>query len=369
MSSPLKSEPFVINIGPQHPSTHGVFRMKVTVDGEKVVDAEMVIGYLHRSMEKLAEERTYTQNIPFTDRTDYLSSMSNNLGYCLAVEKLAGIEVPERGQAIRVIMAELQRLASHCMAVGAFVNDTGAWQTPIMWLLRERERILDLFEMTSGARLTCNYMRIGGVAFDLPKDFVPTARKLVRDMPGFIDEVEGLLSENEIFVARSRDIAIIPPELAINASLTGPMLRGSGIAWDIRKADPYCGYEKYDFSIPIGYRGDAYDRFIVRLEEMRQSVRILEQALDSLPGGPHSTQVPLALRPPAGEAYARVEGPRGELGYYVVSDEGPAPYRFHIRPPSLINLSVLKEMTVGGSVADAIVALGSVDIVVGEIDR
>jgi len=369
MSSPIKSEPFVINVGPQHPSTHGVFRLKVTVDGEKVVDAEMIIGYLHRSMEKLAEERTYTQNIPFTDRTDYLSSMSNNLGYCLAVEKLAGIEVPERGQAIRVIMAELQRLASHCMAVGAFVNDTGAWQTPIMWLLRERERILDLFEMTCGARLTCNYMRIGGVAFDLPKDFVPQARKLIRDMPGFIDEVEGLLSENEIFVARSRDIAVIPPELAINASLTGPMLRGSGIAWDIRKADPYCGYEKYDFAIPIGYRGDAYDRFIVRLEEMRQSVRILEQALDGLPGGPHSTQVPLALRPPAGEAYARVEGPRGELGYYVVSDEGPSPFRFHIRPPSLINLSVLKEMTVGGTVADAIVALGSVDIVVGEIDR
>ena len=369
MTSAIKSEPFILNIGPQHPSTHVVFRVKVTVDGERILDAEMVMGYLHRSMEKLAEERTYTQNIPFTDRTDYLSSMSNNLGYCLAVEKLAGIDVPDRGQAIRVIMAELQRLASHCMAVGAFANDTGAWQTPVMWAFREREKILDLFEMTAGARLTCNYMRIGGVAFDLPKDFVPMARDLMKTFPAFIDDIDGMLTENEIFLVRTRGVAVISPELAVSGSLAGPMLRGSGIAWDIRKADPYCGYEKYDFDIPIGYQGDSFDRFIVRLEEMRQSVRIVQQALDALPGGPHSTQVPLALRPPAGEAYARVEGPRGELGYYVVSDEGPSPYRFHIRPPSFINLSVLKEMTVGGSVADAIVALGSVDIVVGEIDR
>jgi len=365
----LKSEPFILNIGPQHPSTHGVFRVKVTVDGERILDAEMVMGYLHRSMEKLAEERTYTQNIPFTDRTDYLSSMSNNLGYCLAVEKLADIDVPPRGNAIRVIMAELQRLASHCMAVGAFTNDTGAWQTPVMWAFREREKILDVFEMTSGARLTCNYMRIGGVAFDIPKEFVPAVSKLVETFPGFIDEMENLLTENEIFLARTKGVAVISPDLAINASLAGPMLRGSGIAWDIRKAEPYCGYEQYDFDIPIGYDGDSYDRFIVRLEEMRQSVKIVSQALAALPGGPHSTQVPLALRPPAGEAYGRVEGPRGELGYYLVSDEGPSPYRFHIRPPSFINLSVLKEMTVGRTVADAIVALGSVDIVVGEIDR
>jgi NADH-quinone oxidoreductase subunit D len=369
MTSALQAEPFVLNIGPQHPSTHGVFRVKVTVDGERILDAEMVMGYLHRSMEKLAEERTYTQNIPFTDRTDYLSSMSNNLGYCLAVEKLAGIDVPDRGNCIRVIMAELQRLASHCMAVGAFANDTGAWQTPVMWAFREREKILDLFEMTAGARLTCNYMRIGGVAFDLPKEFVPQAKELIRTLPAFIDEIDGLLTENEIFVVRTRGVAVIPPDLAVNASLSGPMLRGSGIAWDTRKADPYCGYEKYDFEIPFGYQGDAYDRFIVRLEEMRQSVKIVKQALDMLPGGPHSTQVPLAIRPPKGEAYGRVEAPRGELGYYLVSDEGPSPYRFHIRPPSFINLSVLKEMTVGASVADAIVALGSVDIVVGEIDR
>ncbi len=363
------ADPFIVNIGPQHPSTHGVFRIRATVDGEKVVEAEMVMGYLHRSMEKLAEERTYTQNIPFTDRTDYLASMSNNLGYCLAVEKLAGIEVPARGQAIRVIMSELQRLASHCMAVGAFANDTGAWQTPVMWAFREREKVLDIFEMTSGARLTCNYMRIGGVAFDLPKGFEEAVNKVLDDFPRFIDETEGLLSGNEIFLLRTKKVGVLSPEMATNASLSGPMLRGSGIAWDLRKADPYCGYENYDFEIPIGYNGDSYDRFIVRLEEMRQSVKIIKQAMAALPGGPHSTQVPLALRPPAGEAYARVEGPRGELGYYVISDEGPSPYRFHIRPPSFINLSALREMTVGGTVADAIVVLGSIDIVVGEVDR
>jgi NADH-quinone oxidoreductase subunit D len=368
--SPVNSEPFVINIGPQHPSTHGVFRIKATVDGERVVDAEGVMGYLHRSVEKLAEERTYTQNIPFTDRTDYLSSMTNNLGYCLAVEQMAGIGVPERAQAIRVIMAELQRLASHCMAVGAFANDTGAWQTPMMWAFRDREKIMDIFEMCSGARLTCNYMRIGGVAFDPPAgDFEKAVREVIRIFPPLIDDLAGVLVENEIFVARTRGIGVLSPEMAINSSLTGPMLRGSGVAWDIRKADPYCGYEKYDFDIPIGYQGDCFDRFIVRLEEMRQSVKIIEQALDGLPGGPYKTEIPLSLRPPAGEAYARVEGPRGELGYYVISDEGPAPYRFHIRPPSFINLTALKEMTVGGTVADAIVVLGSIDIIVGEVDR
>jgi NADH-quinone oxidoreductase subunit D len=341
--SPVTSEPFVINIGPQHPSTHGVFRIKATVDGERVVDAESVMGYLHRSIEKLAEERTYTQNIPFTDRTDYLSSMTNNLGYCLAVEKLAGVEVPARAQAIRVIMAELQRLASHCMAVGAFANDTGAWQTPMMWAFRDREKIMDIFEMCSGARLTCNYMRIGGVAFDPPAgDFERAVREVIRIFPPLIDDLAGVLVENEIFVARTRGVGVLSPEMAINSSLTGPMLRGSGVAWDIRKADPYCGYEQYDFDIPIGYQGDCFDRFIVRLEEMR---------------------------PPKGEAYARAEGPRGEIGYYVISDEGPAPYRFHIRPPSFINLTALREMTVGGTVADAIVVLGSIDIIVGEIDR
>ena len=343
--------------------------MRLTLDGERIVDADMVVGYLHRSMEKLAEERTYTQNIPFTDRTDYLSAMSNNLGYCMAVEKLAGIRVPERGQYLRVIMAELQRVANHSMAIGTFINDCGAWQTPLMYMFAEREKILDLFEMTCGARLTCNYMRIGGVAFDIPEEFLPAAQGLVAELPGKIDEYDRLLHDNEILLARSRGIGVIPQDLAINASQSGPMLRASGVAWDIRKADPYAVYDRMNFGIPIGENGDAYDRFLVRMEEMRQSVEIVRQALRDLPGGPCKVDVPLSIRPPVGEAYARVESPKGELGYYIVSDGGTAPYRFHIRPPSLINLSLLKQMVVGLTVADSIVAFGSIDIVLGEVDR
>jgi NADH-quinone oxidoreductase subunit D len=365
----IRTEPYVVNIGPQHPSTHGVFRMKVTLDGERIIDAEMIVGYLHRSMEKLAEERTYTQNIPFTDRADYLSAMSNNLGYCLAVEKLAGIRVPERGEYIRVIMAELQRIANHCMAVGTFINDAGAWQTPLMWLFAEREKVLDLFEMTCGARLTLNYMRIGGVAFDVPDEFLPGVRKFIDFFPTRLDEVENLLLENEILLARARGVGVIPTDAAINASLTGPMLRASGVAWDIRKADPYGIYPRFDFQVPVGANGDSYDRFLVRLAEMRQSVRIIDQALRDIPSGPFKYDVPLSVRPPAGEAYARVESPKGELGYYLVSDGGTAPYRFHMRPPSLINLSLLKEMVVGLTIADAIVSFGSIDIVIGELDR
>jgi NADH-quinone oxidoreductase subunit D len=365
----LQTEPFVVNIGPQHPSTHGVFRMKLTMDGERIIDADMIVGYLHRSLEKLAEERTYTQNIPFTDRMDYLSAMSNNLGYCIAVEQLAGVRVPERGEYIRVIMAELQRIANHCMAVGTFINDAGAWQTPLMWLFAEREKILDLFEMTCGARLTTNYMRIGGVAFDLPDEFVPTARRLIDYLPGRISEVEDLLLENEILLARSKGVGPIPTDLAIQASLSGPMLRASGVAWDIRKADPYSIYPRFDFQIPVGENGDSYDRFLVRMAELRQSVSIVDQALRDLPGGPSKVDVPFSIRPPVGEAYARIESPKGELGYYVVSDGGTAPYRFHVRAPSLINLSVLKEMVVGSTIADAIVAFGSIDIVIGELDR
>jgi NADH-quinone oxidoreductase subunit D len=369
MTNIIRSEPYVVNIGPQHPSTHGVFRMKVTLDGERIIDAEMIVGYLHRSLEKLAEERTYTQNIPFTDRMDYLAAMSNNLGYCLAVEKLAGVRVPERGEHIRVIMAELQRIANHCMAVGTFVNDAGAWQTPLMYLFAEREKILDLFEMTCGARLTLNYMRIGGVAFDIPEEFVPATRRFIDQLPGRLDEVETMLVENEILLARSKGVGVIPTDAAINASLTGPMLRGSGVAWDIRKADPYSIYERFDFKIPVGVNGDSYDRFLVRLAEMRESVKIVDQALRAMSAGPHKVEVPLSIRPPLGEAYARVESPKGELGYYVVSDGGTAPYRFHVRPPSLINLSLLKEMMVGLTIADAIVTFGSIDIVIGELDR
>ena len=363
------SEPVVVNLGPQHPSTHGVFRLKVTLDGEIVQDAEMRIGYLHRSMEKLAEERTYTQNIPFTDRIDYLAAMSNNLAYCLAAERLLGVEPPPRAQAIRVLFAELQRVASHAMANGTFINDCGAWHTPLFHMFRDRERVLDMFEMTCGARLTTNYMRIGGVAFDLPDGLMPALRAFLDDMPERIADYEALLLENEILHARARGIGVLSPEMAINSSISGPVLRATGVPWDLRKADPYCGYENYEFDIPVGERGDCFDRFLVRMAEVKQSLRILEQVYAGMPDGPWLADVPLHARPEPGEVYSRVESPRGELGFYLVSDGGPAPYRFHCRPPSLINLSALKEMSVGGTLADAIVTLGSIDIVVGEIDR
>ncbi len=365
----IKTEPLVVNIGPQHPSTHGVFRMRVTLDGERITDAEMVLGYLHRSLEKLAEERTWTQNIPFTDRMDYLAAMAANLSYCLAVEKLGGIEVPERAQYLRVIFAELQRIASHAMANGIFLNDCGAWQTPVMHMFRDREKVMDLFEMTCGARLTLNYMRIGGVSFDVPDEFMPALRAFVDEMPDRIDDYEKLLVDNEILIMRGRDVGVLPADLAINSSASGPMLRGSGVAWDVRKADPYCGYDRFDFDIPVGHNGDCYDRFMVRMAEVRESVKIIEQAMEQLPPGPHRAEVPLNLRLPVGEAYARVEAPKGELGFYVVSDGGPAPFRFHVRSPSLINLSALKEMLVGQTVADAIITLGSIDITLGEVDR
>jgi NADH-quinone oxidoreductase subunit D len=365
----IRTEPFVVNIGPQHPSTHGVFRMRVVLDGERIVDADMVVGYLHRSLEKLAEERTFTQNIPFTDRMDYLSAMSNNLGYCLAVEKLARIRVPERAQYIRVIMAELQRIANHSMAIGTFINDCGAWQTPLMWMFAEREKVLDLFEMTCGARLTCNYMRIGGVAFELPDEFMPAANSLIADLPGKIEEYEAMLLENEILIARAKNVGVIPQQLAIDASLSGPMIRGCGVPYDVRKADPYAVYDRMEFAVPIGENGDSYDRFLVRMAELKESIKIVRQALRDLPPGPCKVDVPLSIRPPVGDAYARVESPKGELGYYVVSDGGTSPYRFHVRAPSYINLSVLREMVVGATVADSIVALGSIDIVIGEVDR
>ena len=273
-------------------------------------------------------------------------------------------------QVLRVIFAELQRVASHCMATGAFINDCGAWQTPVMYCFRDREKVLDLFEMTCGARITTNYMRIGGVAFDIPDEFLPALDRLINDdLPYRFDEYDQLLVGNEIILMRARDVGMVKPEMAINASLSGPMLRSAGIAWDLRKADPYSGYDRYSFDIPVGYNGDAYDRMIIRIEEMKQSLRIIRQAMHRLPDGPHKVDVPLAIRPPVGEAYSRVESPKGELGFYVVSDGGAAPYRWHVRAPSLINLSVLKEMTVGQTIADAIVTLGSIDINVGEVDR
>ena len=366
---PLKTEPVMINFGPQHPSTHGVFRMRITFDGEVIVDMEPIFGYLHRGIEKLAESRTYTQNIPYTDRLDYLASMSNNFAYVMAVEKLAGIAVPERAEYLRVIMAELMRIASHLIAVGALLNDMGAFFTPFMYMFREREKILDLFEMVCGQRLTYNYMRVGGVSHDIPEEFLPAVKRFIDEMPGFVDEYDQLIAENEIVLARTKGVGILPVELAINASASGPVLRASGVKWDIRRADPYSVYDRFDFEIPTGKMGDAYDRYWVRIQEMRQSTRIVKQAMGQLPVGEVRAKVPATFRPPQGEAYSHIEGPKGELGFYLVSDNSPNPYRFKVRAPSLINLTVLRDLCLGWKLADAIVIFGSIDICMGEVDR
>jgi len=365
----IKTEPFVINIGPQHPSTHGVFRMRTTLDGEVILQMEPIFGYLHRGIEKLAEERTYSGVIPLTDRLDYLASMSNNLAYVLAVERLAGIKVPERAEYLRVILSELQRIASHLIAVGAFLNDCGAFMTPIIYMIREREKILDLFDMVSGQRLTYNYMRIGGFSQDIPEEFLPALDKFLKQMPGYIDEYDQLLAENEILLARTKGVGILPRETAINISAAGPVLRASGVKWDIRKADPYSIYDRFNFEIPIGTVGDCYDRYWVRMQEMRQSLRIIAQARDQIPAGLVRATVPHLVRPPKGEAYGHIEAPKGELGFYVVSDGSIAPYRVHIRAPSLINLTALSEMIRGWKIADAIIIFGSIDICMGEVDR
>ncbi len=365
----LKTEPFVLNFGPVHPSTHGVYRMRATLDGEVVIDIEPVFGYLHRGIEKLAEERTFTGFIPLTDRLDYISSMSNNMAYCMAVEKLAGIKVPERAEYLRVIIAELQRLANHCVGIGSFLNDCGAYFTPFLYMFREREKIVDLFEMLSGQRLTYNYMRIGGVSQDIPDEFLPALDKFMGTMPGMIEEWERLLKQNEILLARSKGVGILTREMAINCGISGPVARGSGVNWDLRKADPYSIYDRFEFDIPTCEVGDCYDRYRVRVEEMRQSLRIIKQAMEQIPSGPVRAEVPHLIRPPAGEAYAHIEAPKGELGFYLVSDNSIAPYRCHVRPTSLINLTALRGMARGWKVADLIIIFGSIDICLGEVDR
>lgn len=359
----------VVNFGPQHPSTHGVFRLVLKLEGETIVDAVPVMGYLHRSVEKLSESRTYLQGVPFTDRLDYLAAMSNNLAYALAVERLAGIEVPERAEYIRVIMVELNRIASHLMAVGSLANDVGTYYTPFIYCFRDREKILDMFELVSGQRLTYSYIRFGGVSRDLPEEFVPMCRQFVEEMPRNIDEYERMLTTNEIFLARTRNVGVLPAEMAIDYSVTGPVLRASGVPYDLRRAEPYSIYDRFDFDIPVGTVGDVYDRYLVRVQEMRESLKIVRQALDQLPGGPARASLPKVLRPPKGDAYAEIENPKGVLGYYLVSDGGPNPYRSKVRSPSFINLTVLRPLVIGHKVADSIVILGSIDIVLGEVDR
>lgn len=365
----LRTEPVVINMGPQHPSTHGVFRMRVVFDGEVIVDMEPVFGYLHRGIERMAEDRSYHQFIPFTDRLDYLASMTNNHAYVLAVEKLAQIEVPERAEYIRVIIDELMRIASHLMTVGFMLNEMGTMMTPLLYMFREREKILDLFEMVCGQRLTYNYMRIGGVSQDLPAEFMPALKRFIDEMPGYIDEYDQLLEENEIVLARAKGVGVLPADKAINCSVSGPVLRASGVKWDLRRNDPYSIYDRFDFEIPTRQNGDTYDRYRMRILEMRQSVRIIEQAMAQLPEGEVRAKVPGNLRPPKGDAYGRIEGPKGELGFYLVSDGSPKPYRCRIRPPSLINLTVLRDLLIGWKLADAIVIFGSIDICLGEVDR
>ena len=366
----LKTEPFVLNLGPVHPSTHGVFRMRVVMDGEVVVDLEPVFGYLHRGIEKLAEERTYTGIIPLTDRLDYIASMSNNFAYVTAVEKLAGIKVPERAEYIRIIMAELQRIATFLIVVGAFVNDCGAYFTPFMYMFREREKIVDLFEMVSGQRLTYNYMRIGGVSQDLPDEFLPAMDTFIETMTGYVDEFDKLLMGNEILQARSKGVGLLSKEKAINCSISGPVLRASGVKFDIRKADSYSIYDRFQFEIPTGTVGDAYDRYRQRVAEIRQSLLILRQARKQIPAsGPVKGKVTNLFHPPAGDVYSRIESPKGELALYLVSDTSISPYRCHIRPPSLINLTALRDMIIGWKIADLFVIFGSIDVTMGEVDR
>lgn len=363
----IKTEEFLLNLGPQHPSTHGVFRIILTLDGETVVKAVPVPGYLHRGIEKLAESRTYQQVIPYTDRLDYLAGMLMNWGYVHAVEKLMDIEVPERAEYIRVIVGELQRIASHLVATGAYAADIGGL-TGFIYTFRDREDIMDLFEMICGARLTPSYMRIGGVAADIPDGFIEKCRKFIDYLPAAIEEYNGLITGNEIFQARTKNVAILTPEQAIDMSLSGPVLRACGINHDLRKVRPYSIYERFDFEVPLGTKGDCFDRYYVRLLEMEQSAKIIRQALANIPEGPIKGKVSKVIKPVAGEAYAEIESSKGIMGTYVVSDGSTKPYRVHFRRPSFVNLGYLDEMLKGWKIADVIAILGSIDIVLGEVD-
>jgi NADH-quinone oxidoreductase subunit D len=330
-----------------------------------------VFGYLHRNHEQIAEKVSYLASIPYTDRLDYLCSMTNNWAYALTVEKLAGIAVPERAEYIRVIVAEMTRLQNHVSLIGFLMQDMGASGTPLMYAFREREKILDLFESLSGARMMCNYMRFGGVRVDTSPQWLDQVRTLIGEFPRFLDEFERLLRGNEILMSRTQGVGVLPRELAVNAGITGPMLRASGVNYDVRKVDGYGIYERFPFRVPLGEHGDVYDRYMMRVLEMRESLKILEQALREIPAGPAidpKTKL-RGLRPKAGEAYGRIESPKGELGFFLISDGSMNPYRYRVRPPSLINLTVLEDMCLGRSVADIVVILGSIDIVLGEVDR
>ena len=360
-----------LSLGPQHPSTHGVFRMNVTLEGETVVKLKPVFGYLHRNHEKIAEGNSWLAAMPYTDRLDYICPITNNWAYAVAVEKLAGIEVAERAEYIRVIVGELTRLQNHAAFLGFVLGDMGAWGSALMYAFREREKILDLFESLTGARMMCNYMRFGGCRCDLPPGWLDAARKVVDNFPAFLDEMETLLTGNEILLARLQGVAKLSAARAINGGMSGPVLRASGVDYDIRKVDGYGIYNRFKFRIPRGEIGDCYDRFMLRVIESRESVQILKQAIAGLPEGPiiNPKAKIRGFRPPVGEAYGRIESPKGELGFYVISDGSDKPYRFRVRPPSLINLTLLEELCLGTKIADVMIILGTVDIVLGEVDR
>ena len=393
VSNPERRELLTVNMGPQHPSTHGVLRLELVLDGEVVVHCRPVIGYLHTGIEKTFEAKTYVQGVVLTDRMDYLNPLGNNLAYSLSVEALIGCEIPARATVLRVLLAELTRLASHLMFIGSIALDLGA-SSPFLYVWREREKILDFFEGMSGARMMTSFIRPGGLARDIPPDIIASMSTFVDAMPGYIDSYEELLTGNPIFRERTEGVGVLPPEDALALACTGPVLRGSGVALDIRKTNPYCGYEQYDFAVPTGTVGDCYDRYLVRVAEMRESVKICRQALDRLPDGAVQTsdrkvmpppKAELAksmeavihhfklwtegIRPPAGEAYIGLESPRGEIGFYVVSDGSGRPIRVHERGPSFANLQALPRIVEGGAVADVVACIASMDPIMGEVDR
>ena len=390
---PGQEERVILSMGPQHPSTHGVLRLVLELEGETVVRAMYDIGYLHTGFEKSFESKTYTQGIPLTDRMDYLSSLSNNLGFCLAVEKLLDIEIPPRAQWIRVLLTELTRLQSHLVWLGTHAIDLGAMSV-LLYCFREREDILHIFEMVSGQRMMTSYFRIGGLALEPPLGWLKQVEKFVKAFPGHLEEYENLLTKNPIWMRRTVGIGKLTADEAIAWGLSGPSLRGSGVDWDIRKKEPYSSYDKFDFKVPTRPEGDVYARYLVRLEEMRQSLRIVQQAMEGLPEGPIKTNAPHIVlpdresmktsiealiyhfkivtegfHPPVGEVYQAIEAPRGELGFYMVSDGSPKPFRCHVRAPSFANLQALPKMIEGRLIADVVACIGTIDIVLGEVDR
>ena len=369
----LHTDELVLNMGPQHPSTHGVLRLELVLDGEAVVKVIPHLGYLHRCFEKHSEAMTYPQVIPYTDRMDYLAAMNNNHGYALAIERLMGIEVPDRVEYIRIIMAELQRIASHLVAIGTFGMDIGAF-TPFLYCFRDREYILDIFERTCGARLLYNYIWVGGLSHDVHDGFEKDVAEFINTFRPTIKEVNDLLNYNKIFIERTANVGVLPPDVAVSYGCSGPMLRGSGVDFDLRRDDPYSIYDRFDWEVCVGKGdagtvGDCWDRHMVRVWEMEQSCNIIEQALERFPEGDITEAIPKRIRPPKGEIYTRVENPRGELGYYVISDGSQNPFRVKARAPSFVNLSVMDEISRGHLIADIVAILGSVDIVLGEVDR